>query len=247
MGRLQGKTAVITGGNSGMGLATAEAMVREGARVMIAGRNPETLRKAQEKLGSSGIAVECAVDRLADIDRLAERAAKEYGKVDIVFANAGAGHSINMPAEQVDEAVYEEGMGANLKGKFFTITRLSPLMGEGGSVILTGGITNHVHIQNCVLLSVVQASARALARSLAVEFAPRGIRVNCLCPGFIYGPIYDGMDMEALDQAYIQRIPLKRMGTGREIADTVVFLGSDEASYITGTEIVVDGGHTLPI
>lgn len=247
MARLQGKTAVITGGNSGMGRATAEAFVREGARVLIAGRNATTLREVKESLGSNVITVECAVDKMSDLDKLAEVAGAEFGSVDIVFANAGAGHGLNVPVLEIDEETFERGLAANLRGKFFTITKLVPLMKNGGSVILTGGIVNHVHVDNCTIMGIVQSSARAIARSMAVELAGRGIRVNCLCPGFISGPAYQDFDVGELDRRYFQRIPLKRMGTGEEVANTVLFLASDESSYLTGTEIVIDGGQTLPV
>jgi NAD(P)-dependent dehydrogenase (short-subunit alcohol dehydrogenase family) len=248
MARLEGKTAVITGGNSGMGRATAEAMVREGARVLIFGRNRQTLDETCAAIGPQVLAVEGDAADLDDLDRLAAEAKKAFGKVDIVFANAGTGHGTQAPPLEITEAQFDFSMGANLKGKLFTITKLVPLMPKGGSIMLTGGITNYQHIEGCTLLSIAQAGCRALARGLSVELAPRGIRVNSICPGYIYGPAaYAGVDLDAFDKSHIQRVPMKRMGTGDEIAHTAVFLGSDESSYITGAEIVVDGGATLPI
>jgi NAD(P)-dependent dehydrogenase (short-subunit alcohol dehydrogenase family) len=247
MRRLDGKKAVITGGNQGIGRATAEAMAREGARVVIVGRNDATLKQTLEAIGPAASSVTASMDDLADIERMVCAVKSEIGSPDIVFANAGTGHGTVAPALTIDEATYDYALGANLKGKFFTITRLAPLMGRGGSIMLTGGITNYKHVPNATMLAIVQASVRALARSLACELAPRGIRVNSICPGFVMGPAYDHEDVDAIHEQFIRRVPLQRMGTGDEIAETAVFLASDQASYITGAEIVVDGGHTLVI
>jgi NAD(P)-dependent dehydrogenase (short-subunit alcohol dehydrogenase family) len=247
LGRLEGKTAVITGGNQGIGRAAAEAMAREGARVLIVGRNEATLEQTRLAIGPTARTLTASMDSLADIERMVAVVKSEFGRPDIVFANAGTGQGTVAPALSIDEATYDYALGANLKGKFFTITGLAPLMGPGGSIMLTGGITNRKHIPNATLLAIVQASIRALARSLACELAPQGVRVNSICPGFIMGPAYEHEDLEAIHEQFIRRVPLQRMGTGADVAETAVFLASDQSSYITGAEIVVDGGHTLVI
>ncbi len=246
MGLYDGKTAVITGGTSGIGLTTAQLLVREGARVLVTGLNPKTLDAARAELGDGAIIFPSDAASLADIDALAAKVKEEFGTLDVLFINAGFGRFV--PFDQMDEAVYDEMFNLNAKGPYFTVQKLLPLMTEGSAVVLTTSVANEKGIPSVSAYGAAKAALRSFARTLAAELLPRGIRVNAVSPGPIATPIMGkmGMPQEVMDQVKAQMRegnPMKRFGEPEEVAKAVVFLAFD-ATFTTGAELVVDGGAT---
>ena len=246
MEKLKDKVGVVTGGNSGIGLATAKAFVAEGAKVAIFGRNQETLDSALAGLGDGALGVQGDVKNLADLERLFTTVAEKLGKVDALFVNAGGGTLT--PFDQVDEANYDHQMDVNVKGAFFTLQKALPHMNDGASVILTSSIANASGIVGLSVYSATKAAVRSFARTLSAELVKsRGIRVNVVSPGPIQTPIFGRMGLteqqsQEFSSSILASVPLGRVGQPEEIANTVVFLASDDSSYIVGSEIVVDGG-----
>lgn len=245
MGKLSGKIAVITGGNSGIGLATAKLFHAEGAKVVISGRDQKTLDEAVKAIGGDTLAVKSDVSKLGDIDTLIEAARKKFGKIDVLFANAGIGQFL--PIEQSTEQVFDSMFTINVKGMYFTIQKALPLMQHGGSIILNSSIAGVKGTTHATVYGATKAAVRSLARTLTTELIDRGIRVNAVSPGPISTPIWDrlGVPKEQLDafaQQIIASVPMKRFGTSEEVAQTVLFLASTDSSYISGQEIFVDGG-----
>jgi NAD(P)-dependent dehydrogenase (short-subunit alcohol dehydrogenase family) len=245
-GRLRGKHAVIVGGNSGIGLASAEAFVREGAKVLITGRNPETLAQAAEHLGAGTVPVQCDISKMVEIDLLAAAAADSFPRVDVLFINAGGGRFT--PIEQVTEAHWDELMDSNLKGVFFTLQKLLPLVPDGGSIILTSSIGAWKGLPTNSVYAASKAGVRAIGRNAAAELVGRGIRVNVISPGPVETPIIartPGLPPEAIPamrEQMVRDIPMHRMGRPEEVATAAVFLASEESSFITGIDMLVDGG-----
>jgi NAD(P)-dependent dehydrogenase (short-subunit alcohol dehydrogenase family) len=245
MARLANKTAVITGGTTGIGFETAQQFVAEGARVIITGQNDERLQAAVQELGEAVIPVRADVRSLFDLESLAARVKAEFGGLDILFANAGIG--LFAPLHAIDEAFYDDQFNINVKGVFFTVQKLAELLNEGASVILNASA---VHEKGAAMGSVyfaTKAAVRSLARSLAAELASRQIRVNAISPGFVPTNFQSkmGLPPEALNRFgdYVkQSAPLGRFGKPEEIAAGVVFLASDASSYMTAADLVVDGG-----
>jgi len=245
MARLNNKTAVITGGTTGIGFETAKQFVAKGARVIITGQNEERLQFAAKELGKTVIPVHTDVRSLHDLDRLAARVEAEFGGLDILFANAGIG--LFAPLNAIDEASYDDQFDINVKGVFFTVQKLAELLNDRASVILNASA---VHEKGTAMGSVyfaTKAAVRSLARTLAVELASRQIRVNAISPGFVLTNLQSkmGLPPEALNSFgdYVkQSAPLGRFGAPEEIAASVVFLASDESSYMTAADLVVDGG-----
>ena len=246
--RFEGKVALVTGGNSGIGLAVAKGLVDEGARVVIAGRNAESLATAASSLGAAAHAVAADASRLDGIDRIVA-AAKDFGggRLDIVFANAGI--ATFGPIDAISEAKWDELMGINLKGVYFTVQKSLALMGRGGAIVLNASVAAGKGDPGGSLYAASKAGVRSLGRSLAAELVGRGIRVTVVSPGPIETPLFgriDGMAQEAvpgLKAAWTERNPMKRFGTPDEVAATVLFLASDAASYVTGVDLLVDGGR----
>jgi NAD(P)-dependent dehydrogenase (short-subunit alcohol dehydrogenase family) len=242
----KGRTAVITGGNSGIGLATAQRLVADGANVVILGRDAKTLEAAVKELGPKARAVRGDVSRLADLDRLADETRKAFGRVDLVFANAGIADFRSFA--ETDEAFYDKMMDANVKGAYFTAQKLLPLFDDkGGSIIFTGSGVDVKGWPNTSVYAPTKAALRSLVRVLAAELAPRSIRVNVVSPGPIDTPIFGRLAMpadavKAFADGVTAQVPLKRFGTPDEVASAVLFLASSQASFITGTELYVDGG-----
>ncbi len=245
MKKLEGKVAVVTGGNSGIGVSTAQSFIEQGAKVAIFGRNQVTVDRAVETLGENAIGVAGDVTRLEDLDRLVERTRAAFGKVDILFANAGLG--VFAPIELVDEAAFDKQINANVKGVFFTVQKFLPLLNEGSSVVLTASAVHEKGVATGSLYFASKAAVRSLARSLAAELAERRIRVNSLSPGIVRTGFAGKTNVPADDfEGFIGMVksqaPLQREGTAEEMANAALFLASNDSSYMTASDLVVDGG-----
>ena len=242
---IEGKVALITGGNSGIGFATAQLFVNEGARVAISGREQKTLDIAQEQLGADTLVVRADVSNLAQLDSLYQQIHKRYGRLDIVFANAGVADPC--PIEQMTEARFDAVFDVNVKGTYFTVQKALPYLQSGAKVILNASIAQYTGVPGLTAYGASKAAVRALARLFAAELASRGIRVNVVTPGPIATPIWgrvegaNGLD-PATEKRLVARVPLARMGRPEEVAQAVLFLASDASSYTTGCEVMVDGG-----
>ncbi|MGQ8631780.1 SDR family NAD(P)-dependent oxidoreductase [Agrobacterium sp. DKPNP3] len=244
MGRLQGNIAVITGGNSGIGLATAKRFVAEGAEVFITGRRQEELDRAVEAIGGGVTAVQGDVSRLDDLDRLFETVREKSGRIDILFANAGLGTFA--PLGAIDEASFDQTFNVNVKGTLFTVQKALPLMQRGGSIILTGSTTGSMGTAAFSVYSATKAAIRNFARSWALDLKGSGIRVNVLSPGATETPGLKGLVTPAEESALLQglaaQIPLGRVANPEEIAAVALFLASEDSSFMTGGEVFADGG-----
>lgn len=245
MDQFKGKTALITGGTTGIGLATAKLFINEGARVIVTGRAAATIKAAQAELGDNAIVVRSDATSLPDMDALAAMVKETFGKLDVLFVNAGYGHFV--PFEQVTEEVYDEMLNLNAKGPYFIVQKLVPLMPKGSSVVFTTSLANVKAVAPLSAYGAAKAALRSITRSLASELLPRGIRVNAVSPGPIEATAIlqkVGMPKEAQDQVYVQMaqsVPMKRLGLPEELAKAVAFLAID-ATYTTGIELPVDGG-----
>lgn len=244
--KLTGKIAVVTGGSSGIGLATAQRFVAEGAYVFITGRRQKELDAAVEQLGENAAGVQSDISNLADLDRLFSTVREQKGRLDILFANAGLGELA--PLGQITEAHFDKTFGVNVRGTLFTVQKALPLMPDGASIVLNGSMVSIKGTPAFSVYAATKAALRSFARTWSVDLKGRGIRVNVVSPGVIITPGYknelglsdeqiEGMKADAAVSA-----PLGRTGTPDEIAKAVVFLASDDSSYITGAELFVDGG-----
>lgn len=245
MARLDGKTALITGGTTGIGFASAKLFLQEGAKVAIAGQDEARLKEAVTKLGGGVAAIRADMRSLSDLDNLALQAKQTLGAIDVLFVNAGIAKAASLAA--VTEAHYEEEMGINFKGAFFTIQKLEPLMRDGGSIVLNTTTLDQTGMAGMSIYSASKAALRSLARTLSMELIDRKIRVNAVAPGPIDTPIWGktGVPPEAMpqmSQQVLQRTPAGRFGQPEEIASAVLFLASDDSSFMLGEEILVDGG-----
>lgn len=245
MKKLDGKVAVVTGGNSGIGLATAREFQQQGAKVVITGRDQQTLDDAKQELGQDVLAVRSDTSRLADIDKLFAVVREKLGKIDVLFINAGVGKFV--PLESVTEEFFDSIMDINFKGAYFTIQKALPLLNDNASIVLNASINAYIGMPNTSVYAASKAALITLARTLSAELVDRGIRVNVVSPGPVATPIFGklGIAADALDEVVknVQtQVPMKRFGRPEEIAKTVLFLASDDASFLLGTEIVADGG-----
>ena len=243
--KFEGKIVVITGGNSGIGFATVQEFKRLGARVIIIGRNPDAVTKAAAELGDDTLAITADVSSVADLDRAFAEVREAVGRVDILFANAGIGRFA--PVGECTEALFDEITNTNFKGTYFTILRCLPLIQNGGSIVMTSTVAVHFGLPGASIYAAGKAALNSLAKTLAIELAVQCIRVNIISPGPVMTPIFGkmGMDQDTQHQVaagLLQGIPLQRFGTSEEIASCVAFLASDAAAFITGQELVADGG-----
>jgi NAD(P)-dependent dehydrogenase (short-subunit alcohol dehydrogenase family) len=245
MGKLEGKIALVTGGNSGIGLATAKRFVNEGAYVFITGRRDSELARAVKEIGRNVTGVQGDVSNLGDLDRLFAQIKREKGKLDIVFANAGV--ATFAPFGTITEEHYDSIFDINVKGLLFTVQKALPLLPDGASIILNASIVASKGFAANSVYSATKAAVRSFARTWTTDLKDRRIRVNAVSPGPIETPgLKDLADSTGAGEQRLQMLansaPLGRLGTPDEIAKAVVFLASDDASYITGTELFVDGG-----
>ncbi len=245
MNTLDNKVAVVTGGSSGIGLATAQRFIAEGARVVVTGRNQEALDAAVSTLGGGATGIRGDVANLDDLDRLFAQVRERFGRIDVLFANAGVAPFV--PFRAVTEEHFDRLFNINVRGLFFTVQKALPLLADGASVILNASVVAQVGLPNTSVYSATKAAVRSLGRTLAAELSPRGIRVNVVSPGLIETPLVGKLglspdEVEAFGAQVVQQTPLGRLGKAEEIAATVAFLASDDASYFTGADLVADGG-----
>lgn len=248
MSLLAGKVAVVTGGNSGIGRAAARAFHANGARVVIAGRDRGTLEEVAQELGPNVLAVQADVTKLDEIDRLMARAHETFGKLDILFVNAGIYKGAAL--EEVDEAAFDEMLAANFKGAFFTVQKALPFLNEPASIIFNGSVNALTGIADSSLYTANKGAVHALARALAAELIGRGIRVNTITIGptatrLLARSGSSQAILDAQDVARISRSPVKRLGRPEEIASVALFLASRDSSFVVGAEIAADGGWLL--
>lgn len=245
MNRFNGKVAVVTGGNSGIGLATAKELAANGAKVVIAGRDRKTLDEAVQSIGNESFGVKTDVSKLNEIENLFKEASDKFGKIDVLFVNAGIGKFA--PLEQSDEALFDEIVDINFKGSFFTVKYALPFLNDGASIIFTTSTAAKMGMAGASVYGASKAALHALTKIFAAELVGRNIRVNAVSPGPIDTPIVDRMGVpenakKEMMNGIIALVPMKRIGTSEEVAKTVAFLASDDSSFITGVEIDVDGG-----
>jgi NAD(P)-dependent dehydrogenase (short-subunit alcohol dehydrogenase family) len=245
MKRFEGKNVLVTGGNSGIGLATALAFAKEGARVVITGRDQSTLDKAAEQLGKDAIAVRNDAGALADGIQLADLLKQRAVKLDAVFINAGV--AMMAPLDATEEEMWDLSFNTNVKGPYFLIKSLVPLLNSGVAIVLNGSINAHIGMPNTSVYAASKAALISLAKTLSAELLGRGVRVNVISAGPVKTPLYGrlGLPTEQLSEvaaSILAQIPLKRFGTPEEIASAVLFLASPESAYIVGTELFADGG-----
>jgi len=248
MQKLKGKTALVTGGTSGIGLATAQLFLAEGARLAITGRSPVSLARARETFGQNALVYASDTGNTADIDALVADISQHFDGLDILILNAGT--AAPAPLEAVSEAAFDEALAVNFKGVFFTLQKALPLLRAGGSVVVTTSITNRLGSPNFSVYGACKAALRSLVASLSLELIPRKIRINAVSPGPIATPMFDRLGLPpdvsaAIQNEIAQKSPSGRFGSPEEVARTILFLACDESSYIVGQEIVVDGGISL--
>ena len=249
MKKLEGKIAVITGGNSGIGLATAQRFVAEGAYVFITGRRQIELDTAVRQIGKNITGVQSDVSRLADLDRLYVAVKEQKGRIDILFANAGVGEFVTLVA--ITEEHFDKTFGINVKGLLFTVQKALPLFQDGGSIILTASTAASKGIEGFSVYNATKAAIRSFARTWTVDLKQRKIRVNAISPGPIDTPasrlslsglVQSEQQSEQLKRNVMRTVPLGRIGSPDEVAKVASFLASDDSSYVTGIELFVDGG-----
>jgi NAD(P)-dependent dehydrogenase (short-subunit alcohol dehydrogenase family) len=243
--RFEGKTVAITGGNSGIGLATAKLFHAEGAKVAISGRDQKTLDEAVKAIGGDTLAVKADVSKLDEIDKFFTQVAEKFGKIDALFANAGIAKFA--PVADSNEKLFDETFDTNVKGLYFTLQKSLPHLKDNAGIVLNSSVVNSKGTAQGSVYAATKAAVRSLARTFASELVDRGIRVNVVSPGPISTPIFGrtGLPQAAVDEfiaAIKSAVPMKRLGTPEEVGNVVLFLASPEASYITGVDLNVDGG-----
>jgi len=243
--RFAGRTVVVLGGSSGIGRASALAFAQEGAFVIVTGRDPDTLAQVQSDLGDNGRVFRSDISDIAATQALMQQIKAEHGRIDVLFVNAGIGAFRTI--EEVDEAFYDHMFAVNLKGPYFAVKHAIELMGEGGSIVLTSSMGHCTGIPGNSVYGASKAGLRALARTFGAELVKRGIRVNCFSPGPIDTPLITRGEMSEAEiagfrQMICEQVPMGRFGTAEEAARSVLYLASDDAAYVTGIDLLVDGG-----
>jgi NAD(P)-dependent dehydrogenase (short-subunit alcohol dehydrogenase family) len=246
MRRFTNKIVVITGSTSGIGLAAAKQFIKEGAKVVLNGRSPQSVGDAQKEIGDDGVAIAADVTKSAELDSLFQQVRQKYGRIDVLYVNAGIA-KLGSVAETTGD-VFDDILNANFRGAYFTVQKALPLLPDGGSIVFTTSWFDQVGVAGTSAVSASKAALRNLTRTLASELINRNIRVNAVCPGVIETPHFGKLglgeaDARQLAQILLQQIPAKRFGKPEEVATVVAFLASDDASYITGVELAVDGGR----
>jgi NAD(P)-dependent dehydrogenase (short-subunit alcohol dehydrogenase family) len=244
-GRFTDKVAVVTGGNSGIGLATAKEFLREGARVAITGRSDTTLRAAQKELGQDALVIKADMSRVPEITAAMAQVKQKFHRIDALFVNAGIGRFV--PFEDVTEEFFDETMATNLKGAFFTVQKAIPLLSRGAAVVLNASINAHMGMPGSSVYGASKAAVVNLAKTLSADLLQHGVRVNAVSPGPVATSILDRMGLpedqtRQLKDRITDQVPLKRFGQPDEIAAAVLYLSSPESAFVVGTELVIDGG-----
>lgn len=245
MGRFDGKIVVITGGTTGIGLATARAFLGEGAQVVVTGRSRDTVDAAQKELGPGATALVSDTSRLEDIDALAAHVSRAHGRVDAVFVNAGIAKFA--PLEASTPELFDAIFDINVRGAFFAIQKLAPLVVDGGSIVLNTSVVDELGFPATSIYAASKAALRSFARTLSAELGARKVRVNAVSPGPIVTPIFGKLGLDAatltdMERQMTESNPMKRFGRAEEVARAVLFFASSESSYTTGAELAVDGG-----
>ena len=243
--RFQGKVAVVTGGNSGIGLGVAKAYAREGAQVAITGRNEKTLAAAAKEIGDGTLAIQSDAGKVADIEAAMNKIKERFGRIDALFVNAGVGKFV--PFENITEAFFDETVNINLKGVLFTVQKAIPLMSKCSAIVLNASINAHLGMPGTTVYGATKAAVINMAKTLSADLLEKGIRVNAISPGPITSALLarDGITQEKLRETndWIQsQVPIKRFGTPEEIASAVLYLTAPESSFILGAELIIDGG-----
>jgi NAD(P)-dependent dehydrogenase (short-subunit alcohol dehydrogenase family) len=245
MDRLKGKRALITGGTSGIGLETARQFIAEGARVALTGTNPATLEAARKEFGDAAIVLPSDAASVPAQSQLADQLKQSFGAVDVVFINAGIAEL--RPLGQWDEAAFDRSFNINLKGPFFLLQALIPILANPASIILNGSVNAHIGMPNTTVYAATKAAIISLARTLSGELVSRGVRVNVVSAGPIATPLYSKLGLPAdqlkgVADSIQQQVPIKRFGTPTEFARTVLYFASDDSAFTVGSELLIDGG-----
>jgi NAD(P)-dependent dehydrogenase (short-subunit alcohol dehydrogenase family) len=243
--RFQGKVAVVTGGNSGIGLGVAKAYAREGAQVAITGRNEKTLEAAAKEIGDGTLAIQSDAGKVAEIETAMKKIKERFGRIDAMFVNAGVAKLI--PFDEVTEEFFDETVNINMKGVFFTVQRAIPLMSKGSAIVLNASINAHLGMPGTTVYGATKAAVINMAKTFSRDLLETGIRVNAISPGPITSAILgrDGMSQEKVQEIkdWIQsQVPIKRFGTPEEIAAGVLYLTAPESAFVLGAELIIDGG-----